>query len=410
MIMMETLREVAAYHGLTCLLHEKPFAGVNGSGKHNNWSVATNTGENLMDPGKTPNSNVRFMLVLAALTRAVSLHGDLLRNSIAVPGNEHRLGENEAPPAIISIYVGDTLAEVVEEIVRGPKPESLQKSHTMKWGVNCLPEFKKDNSDRNRTSPFAFCGNKFEFRAVGSSQSCARPGMIINTIMAESLDAICDEVEAALKENNNDLSKATTHVVKKVLTEHGRAIFNGNGYSEEWRVEAGKRGLWNLATIPEAVKELTSEKNVKMFTGYNVLTEREVHSLQHVIYESLVKHVAIEADALFSMASSGVLPAALEYKQKLSATLDPKSPAQSNLFTIYNDKVSRLIESIDALKKVRLQGRKFSEHELHEQSTFYRIQVMDAMRVTRAACDDLEEDVDDKLWPYPKYSEILLLK
>jgi glutamine synthetase len=409
MIMMETLREVAPYHGLTCLLHEKPFAGVNGSGKHNNWSIETNTGENLMDPGKTPQANTRFMLVLAALVRAVSLHGDLLRCAIAVPGNEHRLGENEAPPAIISIYIGDTLAEVVEEIVRGPKPESLQKSHTMKWGVNCLPEFKKDSSDRNRTSPFAFCGNKFEFRAVGSGQSCARPGMIINTIMAESLDAISDEVEMALKETN-DIGKATTYVVKKMLTEHGRAIFNGNGYSEEWRIEAGKRGLWNLPTIPEAVKELTSEKNVKIFTNYNVLTQREVHSLQHVVYEALVKHVAIEADALFSMTSSGILPAALEYKQKLSATLDPKSPAQANLFSNYNEKVSRLIEAIEGLKKVRMQGRKFEEHDLHAQAVFYRQQVMDAMKVARAASDDLEEDVDDKLWPYPKYSEILLLK
>jgi len=280
----------------------------------------------------------------------------------------------------------------------------------MKWGVNCLPEFKKDSSDRNRTSPFAFCGNKFEFRAVGSSQSCARPGMIINTIMAESLDAISDQVELALKEHNGDIAKATTQVVKQVLTEHQRAIFNGNGYSDEWRVEAGKRGLWNLSTIPEAVKELVSEKNVKMFTSYNVLTDREVHSLQHVVYEALVKHVAIEADALFSMASSGVLPAALEYKQKLSLTLDPKSPAQANLFSIYNDKVSRLIEAIDGLKKVRLQGRKYDEHDLHGQSTYYRQQVMDAMKVTRAACDDLEEDIDDKLWPYPKYSEILLLK
>jgi len=234
--------------------------------------------------------------------------------------------------------------------------------------------------------------------------------MIINTIMAESLDAISDQVELALKEHNGDIAKATTQVVKQVLTEHQRAIFNGNGYSDEWRVEAGKRGLWNLSTIPEAVKELVSEKNVKMFTSYNVLTDREVHSLQHVVYEALVKHVAIEADALFSMASSGVLPAALEYKQKLSLTLDPKSPAQANLFSIYNDKVSRLIEAIDGLKKVRLQGRKYDEHDLHGQSTYYRQQVMDAMKVTRAACDDLEEDIDDKLWPYPKYSEILLLK
>lgn len=282
MIQMDILKEVSAQHGLACLLHEKPFAGVNGSGKHNNWSIATNTGHNLMDPGKTAEANSRFMVVLSALTRAVSIHGDLLRCAIAVPGNEHRLGENEAPPAIISIYIGDQLYDIIQSFIKGEDSAALHSSGaTMKWGVNALPDFNKDPSDRNRTSPFAFCGNKFEFRAVGASQSCARPAMILNSIMAESLHYVSDCLEAELAKKVS-LEEATNNVIRQVLSEHQRAFFNGNGYSEEWREEANKRKLWNLSTLPDAVMQLSSKKNVELFTKLNILTERYITVLDHI--------------------------------------------------------------------------------------------------------------------------------
>jgi len=406
MLTMELLKEVASTHGLACLLHEKPFEGVNGSGKHNNWSISTNLGENLMDPGKTPVSNIRFMLVLSALTRAVSIHGDVLRCAIAVPGNEHRLGACEAPPAIISLYIGDQLEEVVDTIVNGSKSDEVV-AKTMKWSVACLPEFSKDASDRNRTSPFAFCGNKFEFRAVGSSQSCARAGMILNAIMAESLHYVTDQVEAGLK-SGSSLDKVTTDIVKSVLTEHGKAIFNGNGYSDEWRALAVKRGLWNLPTLPEAVQQLYSEKNRKLFQSLDILSERELSCLQTVYYETFSKQIAIEADCLYSMASTAILPTCLEYKRKLLKTLDKEFPSQVNYLNSYNDKLSKLIDAVEALNKTRKAAHKFSEQ--HEEATFYRTQVWDSMRVLRTCCDQLEEIVDDNIWPFPKYSEMLLLK
>jgi len=415
MLTMEVLKEVAREHDFACLLHEKPFAGVNGSGKHNNWSISTNTGENMMDPGSTPKENARFMAVLAALVRAVSLHGDLLRISVATPGNDFRLGMNEAPPAIMSIFIGDQLFEVVQDIISAdnditdstPKLQRVQSK--MQLGVNSLPHLPRDSSDRNRTSPFAFTGNKFEFRAVGSSQSCGRPGMIINTVMADSLLYVADEIEKKLQSGMKP-ELAIHLVVSNILKEHGRVIFNGNGYSDDWRKEAEKRGLPNLRTSPDAIKELTAEKNIELFEKMRVLSRREVHSAQHIMYENFSKTVAIEADCMVAMVSSHVIPAALDYKNKVSNSIDREDNVQVQFMKDISKSVSDLMSSLEHLKRVKEQAKKYSEEQLHEQSAFYRNEVFEAMAKTRAASDALEVVVDDKLWPFPKYSEMLFLK
>jgi len=408
MVMMDVLKETALEHNFVCLLHEKPFAGVNGSGKHNNWSIGTNTGDNLMDPGHSPAENVRFLLFLAALVRAISVNGDLLRVSIAVPGNEHRLGMNEAPPAIISIYIGDQLLQVVNDIINDNESGSSSPA-VFSWGVKSLPKFPKDASDRNRTSPFAFAGNKFEFRAVGSSQACARPAMVLNAIMSESLHYVADQVEKESKSKKH-LNEITQSIVKTIFTEHQRAIFNGNGYSQEWRDEAKRRGLFNLPTLPDAVQQLTSPKNIKLFHDCKVLSEREVHSLQHVLYENYSKHQAVEADCLYSMVNSNIIPTALAYKKQLLDTLNTKESAQAEYLAQYDQMISKLISTTSLLNKVRREARNFGEDKLHEQAAFYRGPVYDAMCEVRLASDTIEEYVDDKYWPFPKYSEMLLLK
>lgn len=411
MITMEILKETAREHDFACLLHEKPFAGVNGSGKHNNWSVCTNTGENLMEPGSTPKDNARFMLVLAALVRAISLYGDLVRVAVAVPGNDFRLGMNEAPPAIISIYVGDQLEQVIQDIVGeseiGGKLQRMPSK--MQLGVNSLPTLPRDSSDRNRTSPFAFTGNKFEFRAVGSSQSCARPGMILNTVMAESMNFVSDELEKQLK-SNLKMDFAVHSIVSKLLKEHGRVVFNGNGYSDDWRKEAERRGLPNLRTTPEAIGVLSTPKTVELFEKTGVLNRREVASTQTIMYENFSKTVAIEAECTVTMAQTYVLPVALEHKRNIAASVDSADPVQAKLVKDVSKSVTDLVNAIDALKGVKEQAKKFHEDHLHEQATFYRNEVMDAMAATRTVCDTLESHVDDKLWPFPKYSEMLFLK
>jgi len=407
MLMMDILKETALEHGFVCLFHEKPFAGVNGSGKHNNWSIGTNTGENLMDPGQSPAQNVRFLLFLAALVRAISLNGDVLRISIAVPGNEHRLGMNEAPPAIISIYIGDQLLQVVNDIVNDNVATSSEQSQ-FTWGLKTLPAFPKDASDRNRTSPFAFSGNKFEFRAVGSSQSCARPAMFLNTIMADSLNFVSELLEKEMK--THSFIDASRIVVKSILQEHKRCIFNGNGYSQEWRDEAKQRGLWNLPTLPEAVQQLTSHKNVEVFSRTKVLSERELHSLQHVLYENFSKHMAIEADCMYSMVTSHIIPSALTYKKTVNDGIDSKESVQAEYLKDYNAMISTLLTTNTALNKARNDARNFGEEKLHEEASFYRNQVVAAMAAVRTASDNIEQFVDDKVWPFPKYSEMLLLK
>jgi len=413
MVMMEILKETANEHGLVCLLHEKPFGGVNGSGKHNNWSIATNTGENLMDPGKTPEKNTKFMLMLAALVRAISINGDLLRAGIAIPGNDHRLGMNEAPPAIMSTYIGDQLFQVVEALVsENPTEEQAKLGRKfMKFPVNAIPNIPRDSSDRNRTSPFAFAINKFEFRAVGSSQNCARPVMLLNCIFSDSLNILSDLIEDKIKQCPKEpVEELVRDIIKTTLKEHQRAIFNGNGYAAYWIEEAKRRGLPNLATTPEAIEAMAAEKNIQLFEKLAVLNRKELLSMVHVNYEIFSKHVAIEADSLHSMASAYVLPTALEYKQRLLATLDPKDNLQAKLLEKYAHQVSALLQGIHDLDAARRKAKEFDEEHLHEQATFYRGAVMTAMCHVREACDTLEEVIDDKLWPFPKYSEILCLK
>jgi len=412
LLMMEVLREKAREHGLATLLHEKPFAGVNGSGKHNNWSISTNLGDNVLEPGSTPSKNVQFLVFLTATLRAVSLHGDLLRVGIAVPGNDHRLGANEAPPAIMSAYIGEVLSQVIQEIIgdSGTASKNIQKQASkMKLGVSGLPTLPRDLSDRNRTSPFAFTGNKFEFRAVGSSQSCARPNIFLNAIVAESLNAMADQLDALLKSGlKRDI--AIQSVIVDQLTAHQRVVFNGNNYSEEWIKEAAKRGLPNLRTLPEAIKELCSEKNIKLFENSGILTRKELESQQHISFENYVKVIGVESAVMLQMVTASIIPACFESKRRLSKSINPKSPAQVKILEKLDSQLDTLLTCVEELKELRHEGEKFDDHHHFEQATFYRTKISDAMDKTRHVCDSLETIVDDQLWPFPKYSEILFLK
>jgi len=414
MVMMEVMREIAQEHEFACLLHEKPFAGVNGSGKHNNFSISTNTGKNLTDPGQTPEDNARFMLIVAALTRALYVHGDVLRVGVASTGNDHRLGANEAPPAIVSMFVGDKLGKVVEDIASDAagfdSAGAASGKSRMELGVNSLPALPRDASDRNRTSTFAFTGNKFEFRAVGSSQNCARPMMILNTIVAESINYVCDLLEKELSDKPR--YRAIQSVVSKVLKDHKGAIFNGNGYSDEWKKEAVARGLWNLPSSPEAFAQLGSDKNKKLFSSLGVLTEEEVVSHQHVLYETYIKALNVEAQCLMNMAKTYILPAALEYKSKIFNVMHgTTSGAQEGYYNRFNGLINELIGSTDSLQNTLEQSEKFGEENLHEKASFfYKEVVFGQMKKLREVCDELEKLVDNKIWPLPKYSEMLFLK
>jgi len=362
-----------------------------------------------MEPGRTPRDNARFMTFLAAVVRAISVHGDILRVAIATPGNDFRLGMNEAPPAIISTYVGDQLWDVIQDMVAEPSAKLQRMPSKMQLGVNSLPTLPRDSSDRNRTSPFAFTGNKFEFRAVGSSQSCARPAMMLNCAVADSLHWLADEIESELKKGMKP-ELAVHAVVTRTLKAHRHAIFNGNGYSEEWRTEAEERGLLNLRTTPEAIKLLSEEKNLAVFENLKVLTRREVLSTQTIMFDHFIKTVAIEAECLTTMATSHVLPASFQHKQRIAASVDKDQPLQMAVLNKLNSAINDLLKSLEDLNKQKEAATKFHEDQLSEQSVFYRQEVMTAMAATRTACDTLETMVDDSLWPFPKYSEILLLK
>jgi glutamine synthetase len=366
---------------------------------------------NVLDPGKTPLQNAQFLVFLAAVLRALSLNGDLLRIAVAVPGNDHRLGANEAPPAIMSAYVGDVLLQVINDLVGDSGTgKTIQKlASKMHLGVSALPTLPRDQSDRNRTSPFAFTGNKFEFRAVGSSQSCARPNMLLNVIVADSINYIADKIEDLIKAGmKRDIAVQT--VVSDTLKEHQRVVFNGNGYSEEWVKEAEKRGLFNLRTLPEAIKELTSEKNIKLFETTGVLTRKELESQQHIAFENYSKVIGVESGVMQQMVTSSIIPAVFEYKRKLAKAVNPKSPIQQKQLDDVDAALDNLLKNVDHLKKVRAEAEHFHEHELFEQATFYRREVTSAMEKTREASDALELIVDDNLWPFPKYSELLFLK
>jgi glutamine synthetase len=410
-LLMEVLRTTATRHNLVALLHEKPFAGVNGSGKHNNWSMSTNTGKNLLDPGETPLQNARFLLFLTAVIRAVDLHADLLRCSVATPGNDHRLGANEAPPAIVSVYLGDLLDQVVRAVMNSSSEvdgANVGEGLYVQLGVSALPPLPRDATDRNRTSTFAFTGNKFEFRAVGSSQPVAFPNIILNTIVAESVKYLREKISGMAK-TGVPVEDAMNKIVKATLKQHYRIVFNGDGYSAEWRAEAEKRGLPNMKNTPEALKVLGIEKNIKLFEDSHVMVRNEVVSRQHVMFEHYNKTITIEAKSLLSIVRTSIIPAAMTYQKKVAdviASISVPIPHQKKLLEKVVDLVEKLLASVEELHEaVHHHDEDLEAHAFHLTS-----KVTPKMLEVRHYSDSLEHIVDDDLWPLPKYSEILFLR
>jgi glutamine synthetase len=416
MVLMEVFRKTAQRHGLRCLFHEKPFTGINGSGKHNNWSMADDQGNNLLEPGHTPFENTQFIVMLTAVIRAVNKYAKLLRAGVAFAGNDHRLGANEAPPAIISIFLGERLNEVVKAIIAG-KADVGSKASLIEFGVSHLPNIPRDDSDRNRTSPFAFTGNKFEFRAVGSSQSIAWPNTILNTIVAESLDHLSTEIEKLTK-SGTDLSVAVQQVVKTNLAANEKVLFNGDNYSKEWHDEAKKRGLPNLRNTVEALPALDEKEAKELFGKYGVLNEDELHSRYNIMLEGYCKTVNIEALLTESIATNMILPAAIEYQNRVASAIVQSKAAVSNLNLSHQenllreiaDKVNRLGGSLEVLEQVRLHSAEDENGaELLQHAKFYEQKVIPAMNDVRKVADELELIVDDALWPLPKFREMLYI-
>lgn len=406
-LVMETLKKTAEKHGMVCLLHEKPFAGVNGSGKHNNWSMCTNDGENLISPGKSPINNTQFLFILAAIMKGVDEYADLLRISVASAGNDHRLGANEAPPAIVSMFLGDELEAVVKSIVED-KDYATPGKVPMHLGVDVLPEFKKDTTDRNRTSPFAFTGNRFEFRMLGSAVNIACPNIMINTIMAEELNQFCDEIEKA---DNKD--KAIKELIKKTFTDHQRIIFNGDGYSDEWPVEAEKRGLPNYRSLPEALAHFDDQKNIDLFVKNNVHDEVEIKARKVITLEEYAKTINIEALTMLEMAKQDILPAVSSYVKELTDTAlakkalsdaIPTSVEEDLVTTLSNDLVS-FVEKIDTLSEDVVKGNDIEDAQ--EKANYYHDVVFAAMNELRAVSDEMETITSSDYWPYPTYDELL---
>jgi len=413
MVVMEIFRQVANKHGLQALFHEKPFAGVNGSGKHNNWSMATDKGENLLEPGHTPEENAQFIVFLAVVVRAVNKWSKLIRVGIAQSGNDHRLGANEAPPAIISVYLGEKLQDVVDGIVKGSKGKS-RVGGTLDIGATMLPTLPRDASDRNRTSPFAFTGNKFEFRAVGSSQAIARPNSYLNVAVAESIDYVATELEKKLK-SGKDLHAAINIVVKDVLAENQRVIWNGDNYTKEWHAEAAKRGLPNLRNTVDAVESLEDKDIIKLLSTYGVLSEEEVSSRHTIMLENYIKTINIEALTASNIARQQLLPASLKYQLQLADTVNATkaagvktaAAAEKGLKEVAG-LTAALAEAIDELDKTRAEADEHGgDHSKHAKYT--RDEVVPAMLKVREAADALELLVDDELWPLPKYREMLFV-
>lgn len=405
-IVMETLKKVAGRHGLTCLLHEKPFQGVNGSGKHNNWSLTTDNGTNLLDPGETPNENVQFLLVLACVMRAVDKHADLLRQSASDVGNDHRLGADEAPPAIISIFLGEQLEDVVKQLVETGEATHCMESELLETGVSTLPDLLKDATDRNRTSPFAFTGNKFEFRMVGSADSIGDPNTILNTIVAQAFCEAADRLEGA-----EDFDLAVHDLIKEYMSKHQRIIFNGNGYAEEWVKEAERRGLPNLPTMLDAVETLTTEKSIALFEKFGIFTKAELESRKDVLYETYSKTIHIEGKCMVEMASKKLLPAVIFYAKELSQAVIAAN--QANV----SDRVQRgLLEKVSAYLEQMQDALSLLQQELEiaegikdhkECAFFYRDRVIVAMEALRKPADALELITDKEIWPIPTYGDLL---
>lgn len=407
-VMMETLKRIAGHHGLSCLLHEKPFAGVNGSGKHNNWSLSTDDGINLLNPGETPHENIQFLLVLACIMKAVDRHADLLRESTAVAGNDHRLGAAEAPPAIISIFLGEQLEDVIDQLCStGLAAHSIQGG-TLKTGVTTLPDFIKDATDRNRTSPFAFTGNKFEFRMVGSSDSVSTPNVVLNTITAEAFKEAADELEQA-----EDFDMAVHDMIKRLMHEHRRIIFSGNGYSEEWVEEAERRGLPNLKAVIDSVSSLTKEKSVRLFESFGVYTKAELESRAEIEYESYAKTINIEAKTMIDMAGKQIIPAVIKYTADLAKSLSAVSSAcpeadvsvQKELLLEVSDLLSEMKMALSKLEEETAAAAAIADSK--ERAYLCLEKVTKAMDALRAPADRLEMIVDKELWPFPSYGDLI---
>jgi len=404
---MEIMKKVAARHGLVCLLHEKPFAGVNGSGKHNNWSISTDTGINLLDPGVSPQDNAQFLLFLTAVIKAVDEYQDLLRISVASAGNDHRLGANEAPPAIVSIFLGDELTAILESIENG-SPYNKKGESEIEIGVSVLPRFPKDTTDRNRTSPFAFTGNKFEFRMLGSSFSVSGPNVVLNTIVAESLSQFADVLE-----NTDDFNGTLNDLIKSTIKEHKRIIFNGNNYSDEWVAEAEKRGLLNLKSTVDALPYLISDKNMKLFAKHKIYTEAEVYSRYEILLETYCKTLNIEALTMLDMVKKEIIPAVCSYIKDLSqGALNKKAISpdincelEEKLISKLSSLSSCLYNKMDELDNALLGVKDYSD--LGDCARYYRETVFSAMQSLRAVADEIEMLVGKDYWPYPTYGELL---
>ena len=405
---MEVMQKVAKRHGLACLLHEKPFAGVNGSGKHNNWSISTNTGVNLLEPGDTPHENAQFLLFLVAVIKAVDDYQELLRVSVATAGNDHRLGANEAPPAVVSMFVGEELEGILEAIEKDEPYDSKEKD-VMKVGVHVLPRFAKDTTDRNRTSPFAFTGNKFEFRMPGSALSISDPNVVLNTAVAEELRQFADELEEAA-----DFNSALHELIKKTIREHKRIIFNGNGYDDEWLEEAARRGLANLRTTPDALPAFISEKSVSLFQTHKVFTKEEIEARYEILLENYCKVLSIEANTMLDMARREILPAASEYSSSLASAAVTKKTMNPAAAVGYEEKTSLRISDLtsdmltkaeeleDELMKAKSCG------DTTEEAVYFKDHVLPAMNALRIDGDALETVTSREYWPYPTYGEMLI--
>lgn len=405
-ITMEILKNVAERHGMKCLLHEKPFAGVNGSGKHNNWSISTDTGINLLEPGKSPHENAQFLLFLCSVIKAVDEYQDLLRLSIASAGNDHRLGSNEAPPAIISIFLGDELTGILEAIDSGSR-YSNKENADMEIGVHVLPHFPKDTTDRNRTSPFAFTGNKFEFRMLGSSLSISGPNIILNTIIAEQLEQFADVLE-----NADDFTSELNTLIRKTIREHKRIIFNGNGYDDAWVKEAEKRGLLNIKTTPEALDRYIDDKNIELFTKHRIFTKEEIFSRLEILYDNYCHTVSIEALTMIDMAKKDIIPSILKYEEHLATLVEIKQekigilpePEKTVLLTL-SKLCKDIYDETEYLEKTVASARSITDKK--ELSFYYKDSIIPAMETLRKSADEAETLLGTEYLPYPTYEDLL---
>ncbi|HJA32606.1 MAG TPA: glutamine synthetase III [Candidatus Eisenbergiella pullicola] len=408
-LVMETMKKVAERHNLRCLLHEKPFAGVNGSGKHDNWSISTDTGVNLLDPGETPNENIQFLLILACVMKAVDTHADLLRRSASNVGNDLRLGANEAPPAIVSIFLGTQLEDVVRQLVETGEARSCLEGNTLRTGVSTVPDLHMDATDRNRTSPFAFTGNKFEFRMVGSSDSIGSPTTAINAIVAEAFCEAADRLEAAGPEN---FDMAVHDLIKEYMTAHQRIIFNGDGYSQAWMKEARRRGLPNFRGMIDSIEALTTDKAILLYERFGIYNRAELESRKEILYETYVKTINIEAKTMIDMASREILPAVIRYSRSLAETVKAEkevgadASVTASLLREINERLTKAAGALEGLKWKEKEGQEMKD-DVKGQAFFYRDTIVPAMEALRLPVDELETMVDREYWPMPVYSDLL---